>query len=95
MAEELSPGSLSDRLAIEGEVVAFGQRLLREGHAEEALKFFRRMVKLFPESPAIYACLGEAYLARGDREHAQESFERSGELERARHHGGGAEPRGA
>jgi Flp pilus assembly protein TadD len=81
MTEDLASGSFSEHLAKEKEVVAFGDLLLREGRTEQALKFFVRMACLFPESPTLCARLGEAYLHRGDRARAQESFRRSGELE--------------
>lgn len=90
MAGDLSIPPREDRRAVEGEWVAFGQKLLREGHPEEALTFFKRMARLFPESPAICAGLGEAYLARGDRARALESFQRSGELGRGSGRGGGS-----
>ena len=49
---------------VEEEVLALGGGLLRDGHVEEALEFLRNMASVFPESPAICACLGEVEQAR-------------------------------
>jgi hypothetical protein len=79
MMGDSSGGVPGDHRAVEGEIIGFGEKMLKGGHVEEALKFFKRMVRVFPESPAICACLGEAYLAKGDSERAQTSFGRSRE----------------
>jgi hypothetical protein len=46
-----------------------------------AVLIFRRNVERFPESGNVHDSLGEAYMLRGDRELAIESYERSLELD--------------
>ncbi|MEW5764904.1 MAG: tetratricopeptide repeat protein [Acidobacteriota bacterium] len=65
---------------VEEEILALGGGLLRDGHVEEALEFLRNMASVFPESPAICACLGEAYLAKGEVEQARAHLHRLREL---------------
>jgi Flp pilus assembly protein TadD len=80
MADGSSPMTLGDPRTIEDEIVAFGQALLKEGQVNEAVRFFKQTARLLPESPAISACLGEAYLAKGDSEKARASFARARQL---------------
>lgn len=80
MADGSSSMTLGDPRTIEDEIVAFGKELIKEGQVNEAVRFFKQTVRLLPESPAIAACLGEAYFAKGDSERARASFARAKQL---------------
>ncbi len=54
-----------------------GYNFLREGELEEALKFFKLNVKLFPEDANLWDSLGEAYFKLGDNEKALEYYQKA------------------
>ena len=54
-----------------------GYDFLREGKSEEALKFFRLNVKLFPEDANLWDSLGEVYFELGDNEKALEYYQKA------------------
>ena len=58
-----------------------GYAALRAGDTDGAVLVFQRNVGLFPDSGNVHDSLGEAYMLRGDRELAIESYERSLELD--------------
>jgi len=88
MKVEPTPPLRGEARTVENEILAQGGGLLRDGHVEEALKYFRRMAGIFPDSPAICACLGEAYLAHGELEQARAHLCRSCEIRIGRLQGG-------
>ncbi len=54
--------------------------MLGTGATDAAVELLERHARHFPESYRVYDGLGRAYLLRGDRERAIESFRRSLEL---------------
>ena len=58
-----------------------GYRLLRSGHAAEAIEAFKLNVEAFPESSNAYEGLGEAYLVHGDRDLAIQNYRKCLELD--------------
>jgi CubicO group peptidase (beta-lactamase class C family) len=65
----------------EGDVNAWGYRLLEEKKAKEALEIFKLNVNLYPKSGNAYDSLAEAFLVSGDRAQALKNYERSLELD--------------
>ena len=47
---------------------------------DDALAIFTVLADLFPENDMAFDSLGEAYLRKGDKEHAKASFQRAVEL---------------
>ena len=64
----------------EGALNALGYALLRHGQLEEATEVFLANVERFPESSNVYDSLGEAYMARGERDLAITNYKKSLEL---------------
>jgi hypothetical protein len=81
MTENMSCQTLREHGVGEGDMIEFGERFLKEGFVDDAIKFFKHAVRLFPESPAICACLSAAYLASGDVPRARWIMARSKDLE--------------
>lgn len=54
-----------------------GYDFLREGKPEEALKFFKLNVKLFPEDANLWDSLGEVYFELGDSKKALEYYQKA------------------
>jgi predicted Zn-dependent protease len=79
MAPDERPASSGVPRTVEEEILTAGRGLLQDGHVDEAIEFFRRMVRIFPESPVLCACLGEAYIAAGEVEKGQAHLARSRE----------------
>jgi len=50
------------------------------GRDKEALKLFKLIVSIYPNSPNAYDSLGEAYLKAGENELATKNYEKSLEL---------------
>jgi tetratricopeptide (TPR) repeat protein len=65
----------------EGAMNGLGYKLLGERKAEEAIAVFRLNTESYPQSPNTFDSLGEAYLAKGDRTHAVESYRKVLELD--------------
>lgn len=66
--------------ASEGELNAWGYRLLNTGQNKEALEIFKANVSLYPESWNVYDSYGEALLKNGQKEEAANMYRRSLEL---------------
>jgi len=62
------------------EIDQFAYRLMLQGKLDEALSIFLVLAELFPDSYLAFDSLGEAYLRKGDREKASQSFKKSLEL---------------
>lgn len=84
MTEDLSCGILREHGVGEAEMIEFGERFLKEGFVDDAVKFLKNAARLFPESAAICSYLGEAYLAKGDAQGARWIMAVSKDLESAR-----------
>ncbi|QSQ15114.1 serine hydrolase domain-containing protein [Myxococcus landrumensis] len=64
-----------------GELNSFGYQLLRKKQLEDAIEIFKLNVEMFPRDGNVHDSLGEAYLARGDKALAIESYRRSLEFD--------------
>jgi tetratricopeptide (TPR) repeat protein len=64
----------------ENDLNSAGYELLSSGHTGDALKIFRLIVKVFPNSANAFDSLGEAYLKAGDKPNALINYKRSLEL---------------
>lgn len=67
----------SDLYIGESDINAFGYRLLNRRQVNEAIEVFKLNVEAYPRSANVYDSLGEAYMLRGDREKAIESYRRA------------------
>jgi CubicO group peptidase (beta-lactamase class C family) len=65
----------------EGDVNAWGYRLLGGGEPKASLEVFRLNVRLFPDNGNVYDSLAEAYAYNGEKALAVESYRRSLELD--------------
>jgi tetratricopeptide (TPR) repeat protein len=64
----------------ESELNGLGYALLRMKKVDEAVKVFELNVEVYPASANTYDSLGEAFMARGDREKAIANYRKSLEL---------------
>lgn len=76
MAEGHPPDSHAELL-----MNRIGYGLMGEGRDEEALRLFRLMTELYPTVANAFDSLGDALLAKGDREGAREAFRKALELD--------------
>lgn len=61
----------------ESDLNGFGYRLLRQKQLDEAIEVFKLNVELYPQAANVYDSLGEAYMARGDKERAIENYQKA------------------
>ena len=73
----LKNGADRDVYIGESDLNGFGYRLLRRKQLDEAIEVFKLNVELYPQSANVYDSLGEAYIARGDKEKAIESYQKA------------------
>ena len=66
-----------DLYTSESDTNAFGYRLLRRNQVNEAIQVFKLNVEAYPQSANVYDSLGEAYVIRGDKEKAIESYQKA------------------
>jgi len=71
--------ALAERLANQ---VGYDQ--LRRGQADRAVKTFKDNADAFPESPNVYASLGDAYCRAGDDASARQSYARAARIAETR-----------
>jgi hypothetical protein len=62
------------QIATENDVNLYGYQLLGEKKYDEAIRLFQKNVKDYPKSWNTYDSLGEAYLAKGEKKLAAESY---------------------
>jgi FKBP-type peptidyl-prolyl cis-trans isomerase/Tetratricopeptide repeat len=66
-----------DLYTSESDTNAFGYRLLRRNQVNEAIEVFKLNVEAYPQSANAYDSLGEAYLFRGEKDKAIESYRKA------------------
>ncbi|QDE81592.1 serine hydrolase domain-containing protein [Myxococcus xanthus] len=64
-----------------GELNRLGYQLMKEGRLADAVEIFKLNVEMYPTDGNVHDSLGEAYLARGDKALAAESYRRSLEFD--------------
>ncbi|AGC45992.1 beta-lactamase [Myxococcus stipitatus DSM 14675] len=64
-----------------GELNRFGYQLMAKKQLAEAIEIFKLNVEMFPKDGNVHDSLGEAYLARGDKALAIDSYRRSLEFD--------------
>ena len=69
--QEVTPAALN----------ALGYAELRQGHVDSALRIFSANAEFYPQDANAFDSLGEAYLAKGDREKALANYRKSFELD--------------
>ena len=62
------------QVATENDMNLYGYQLLGEKKYDEAIAVFQKNVKDYPKSWNTYDSLGEAYLAKGDKKQAADSY---------------------
>jgi tetratricopeptide (TPR) repeat protein len=58
-----------------------GRSLIAQNRYKDAIRAFRENLMAFPESTAVYASLGDAYLIDGHRTAARDAYRRATELD--------------
>ncbi|MBS1493833.1 MAG: serine hydrolase [Bacteroidetes bacterium] len=66
--------------ASEEDINLYGYQLLGDKKYDDAIEVLKLNVDLFPDSFNVYDSLGEAYLAKGDKENALKNYKKSVEL---------------
>ncbi|WP_342374297.1 serine hydrolase [Myxococcus stipitatus] len=64
-----------------GELNRLGYQLLKAGRLADSIELFKLNVEMYPQDGNAHDSLGEAYLARGDKALAAESYRRALELD--------------
>ena len=78
--EEFSANNVGEVMVDEVVLNTSGYQLLTADRTDEAIQIFQLAVREYQDSWNTYDSLGEAYMARGDRELAIENYEKSLEL---------------
>ena len=65
----------------ESEINNLGYQMIQTGKTDDAIEIFKFNVEMFPNSANVYDSLGEAYLAKGDKENALINYKKSVELD--------------
>lgn len=63
--------------SIEGDINAFGYRLMNLKKVDEAIDMFRLNTELYPDSANAYDSLGEAFTIQGNKEEAIKTYEKA------------------
>jgi Flp pilus assembly protein TadD len=58
-----------------------GRSLIAQNRYKDAIRAFRENLMAFPDSTAVYASLGDAYLIDGHRTAARDAYRRAAELD--------------
>ncbi|WXH33090.1 hypothetical protein WA016_07091 [Myxococcus stipitatus] len=64
-----------------GELNRVGYQVMKRGRLADAIELFKLNVEMYPQDGNVHDSLGEAYLARGDKALAAESYRRAVELD--------------
>ena len=82
IAKPVSVNTLIEKIAFTlrpqnklGQIIDAAKLLLAQQRADEAIKLCQQILEIKPNSAAGFLVLGDAYRAKGEKEHAQEAYE--------------------
>jgi peptidylprolyl isomerase len=77
---ELKSRGLADVYVSEGDMNAWGYRLLQNNQVREAIEVFKLNVEAYPNSANVYDSLAESYAVHGDKQLAIDNYRKALEL---------------